>query len=123
YLREILPSDVISRIHMESFNEARRLTPEMLKMNLFEQRKVDFNFLQEELRKDRYPILMITTAPFTGQLSYFGEHYVVMLGLEDQYIYIHDSANFCHGKQLTAVFKGAFNPSPVLNEVFIIGRS
>ncbi len=122
YLREILPSDVISRIHLESFNEARRLAPEMLKKNLFEQKKVDFNFLLGELEKDRYPILMITTAPYNNQPSYFGEHFVVMLGLENEYIYIHDSASFCHGKQPKALFKYAFNPLPALNEVFVIGN-
>jgi len=122
YLREILPGDIISRIHLGSFNEARTLAPTMLKANLFEQRKVDFNFLQDELKNDRYPILMITTAPFTGQLSNFGEHYVVMLGLEGEHIYIHDSANFCHGRQLIQKFRFAFNPLPSLNEVFVVGN-
>lgn len=121
YLKEILPGDIINRIHLGSFNEAKMLALDMLKMNLFEQRKVDFNFLQEELNKNRYPILMITTTPFTGQPDNFGEHYVVMLGVENQYIYIHDSANFCHGRQLKAVFNCAFNPLPALNEAFIIG--
>lgn len=121
YLKEILPADIISRMDLGSFNEAKMLAPVMLKMNLFECGKVDFNFLQEELNKDRYPILMITTTPYTGQKDNFGEHYVVMLGIEDQYIYIHDSANFCHGKQVKEVFNHAFNPLPVLNEAFIIG--
>ena len=122
YFKQILPPDVISRIHLESFEEARRLAPEMLRMNLFEQKKVDFDYLSKELENDRYPLLMITTAPYTNQPSYFGEHYVGMLGLENDFIYIHDSASFCHGKQPVSRLKLAFNPLPSLNEVFVIGN-
>jgi len=124
YLKEILPADVIRRIHEGSFNEARALAPEMLKMDLFEQKKIDFNFLQTELNKGRYPIIMITTALITGKFDNFGEHYVVMLGLDGEYINIHDSAGYYHGKQESAFFKPAFNPPPgfLLNEAFVIGN-